>query len=135
MTRNPLRNEVFAFEVSARDSMGTKQWPEIINARTDAKAKAEYHRSVVDAGWEIPYTALRVRKVGAAQTDRYCERVAQYRGRPELKCGVRVTVGDGRGVIVGANASANFDVLFDDDSPRYAGARLNCHPGSIEVIQ
>jgi hypothetical protein len=36
-------------------------------------------------------------------------------------------------VIVGHNSSANFDVLFDDDSPRYAGNTLNVHPSEIKL--
>ena len=59
---------------------------------------------------------------------------AAYRGMPHIQCGQRVKVGEAHGVIVGHNESANFDVLFDPDSPRYANLRLNVHPASIEPI-
>jgi hypothetical protein len=123
-------NEVFAFDVWVK---GT-DWHQVVNERTPGRAKLLYYRSVVDAWPDVPYTAMRVRKLGLAQSTAKATRVADYRNRPDLKCGVRVKAEGGTGRIVDGNDSANFDVLFDDDSPRHAGMRLNCHPAYIETI-
>ena len=120
---------LFAWEVSVK---GT-DWTKIVNARTAGQAKRDYHLDVRDAWPDVPYTAMRCRKIGAPHTSERFKHNARYRGMPEVRCGQRVKVGDARGVIVGHNDSANFDVLFDDDSPRYAGMRLNCHPDGIEL--
>lgn len=52
---------------------------------------------------------------------------------PEVRCGQRVKCGESYGFIVGHNSSANFDVLFDDDS-RYPGQRLNVHPQELQIV-
>jgi hypothetical protein len=125
-------NEVFAFEVSVK---GT-DWTKIINARSAGKAKHEYYRSVVESWPDVPFTAMRARKYnsGRPYTSEAFERNANYRGLPAVKCGDRVRVADCCGVIVGHNSSANFDVLFDDDAPRYGGMRLNVHPQDVQLI-
>ena len=117
-------SDVFAFEVWVH---GT-DWKTTVNARTAGKAKRDYHLDVIDAWPDVPYTAMRCRKLGPPQTSREFERNARYRGLPQVKCGDRVWCGTAVGRIVGHNDSANFDVLFDDDSPKYAGLRLNVHP-------
>ncbi len=118
---------LFAFEVSVK---GT-DWTQIVNARTHGQAKSVYHLDVLDAWPDIPYTALRCRKIGAPNTSGRFIQNAKYRGMPDVKCGQRVKVREAHGVIVGHNSSANFEVLFDEDSPKYAGLRLNVHPGEI----
>ena len=123
-------SQVFAFDVWVKDT----GWHRMVNARTAGQAKREYHLDVIDAWPDVPYTAMRCRKLGLAQSTAKANRVAAYRNRPELKCGVRVKAEGGIGRIVDGNDSANFDVLFDDDSPRYPGQRLNCHPGYIEAL-
>ena len=120
---------LFAYEVS----VAGRDWRQIVNARTPGKAKHSYHRQVLDAWPDVPFTAMRCRKVGAPQTSDAFRRNAAYRGLPDVRCGQRVIVGEARGAIVGHNSSANFDVLFDDDSPRYAGLTLNVHPNSLTV--
>lgn len=122
-----MSGAVFAFEVSVA---GTN-WSRIVNARTRGQAKRDYHTDVVDAWPGVPFTAMRARKVGPPHTSADFIRNACYRGVPDVRCGQRVQVGNGRGVIVGHNESANFDVLFDDDSPEYAGQRLNVHPSNV----
>lgn len=125
-------NQVFAFEVSVVDA----PWPgQIINHRTRGKAKAAYYSELQDCWPDIPFTALRARKIGQPQSSAQFIRNAEYRRLPEMRCGQRVTVGKARGVIVGHNSSANFDVLFDDDSPRYPGEVLNVHPSEITKEQ
>lgn len=122
-------NTLFSWEVSVK---GT-DWTKIVNANTSGQAKSEYHRDVLDAWPDVHYTAMRCRKLGAPHTSEQFLSVARHRGLPQLRCGQRVKVGQARGVIVGHNASANFNVLFDEDSPKYAGLKLNCHPDGLEM--
>ena len=124
-------NEVFAFEVSVTET----DWKDIINTRNAGRAKSEYHQRVADVWPDIPYTAIRARKIGPPHTSAGFERNAKYRGMPDVRCGDRVKVGNSFGVIVGHNSSANFDILFDEDAPRYADLRLNVHPQEIEVLE
>jgi len=124
-------SDVFAFETTiAGEGDG---FPRIINARTAGKAKAERWRDLREVG-DFPFTCLRVRKIGTAYTSPEFARNAHYRGMPAVRCGQRVKVEHCPGTIVGHNSSANFDVLFDDDAPQYAGLTLNVHPGSVELI-
>jgi hypothetical protein len=120
---------VFAFEVN----VAGREWAETVNARTSGQAKSEYFQGVRESWPGIPFTALRCRKIGRPHTSKRFEACASYRGLAGLQCGQRVVVGGARGVIVGHNSSANFDVLFDSDSPKYAGLRLNVHPDSMEM--
>lgn len=120
-------SDLFAWEVSVK---GT-DWTKIVNARTSGQAKRDYHLDVRDAWPDVPYTAMRCRKIGAPHTSERFKHNARYRGMPEVQCGQRVKVGEARGVIVGHNESANFDVLFDADSPKYANLKLNCHPSEV----
>lgn len=124
-------NTVFAFEcnVAGRD------WQQTINARSYGRAKSEYHRSVTDAWPDIPFTAIRCRKLGGPRTSERFKSCAEYRGLPGLSCGQRVLVGAATGVVVGHNSGACFKVLFDDDSPKYAGATLPVHHQEMTVIQ
>lgn len=127
-TAAPSPTACYAFEVWPD---GKPEWAKVINARSAGKAKAEYHTDINEC-WEVPFTVIRCRKLGKPQTSQRFRDNAAYRGVPHVECGQRVIVGDGRGVIVGHNSSANFDVLFDDDSPRYAGQRLNVHPSEVQ---
>jgi hypothetical protein len=120
---------VSAFEVSVK---GTT-WSAIVNASSPGKAKGSYHREVCDAWPDVPYTAMRCRKMGGPHSSEQFLNNARYRGMPGVRCGQRVLVGEERGVIVGHNASANFDVLFDADS-KYRGQTLNVHPESIVLV-
>lgn len=120
---------VFAWEVSVK---GT-DWTSTVNARTSGQAKRQYHLDVLDAWPNVPYTTLRCRKIGAPCTSKDFKSNARYRGMPDVRCGQRVKVGEARGVIIGHNSSANFDVLFDVDSPKYSGLRLSCHPAELEL--
>jgi len=54
-------------------------------------------------------------------------RNARYRGVPFVRAGMAVEVDGQRGVIVGVNSSANWDVLFDAES-KWGNEVLNCHP-------
>jgi hypothetical protein len=130
MAKVMLTNDCFAFDVWVHDR---PEFRRTVNARSAAKAKAAYLLDLQDAWPNYKFTDLRVRKVGRPHTSEGFRRNAAYRGMPQLECGQRVIVGDGRGVIVGHNSSANFDVLFDDDSRKYAGMTLNVHPGEIKL--
>jgi hypothetical protein len=119
--------DVRAFEVTVA---GT-EWTKVIYARSAGQAKVEYWRDVCDAWPGTPYTLMRARRRVQPPPDPEFQRCAEYRGLPHVRLLDRVTVkGGGRGVIVGHNGSANFDVLFDEDSPEYRGQRLNVHPAS-----
>lgn len=123
-------SSVFSFEVTVKGTL----WVSIINARSAGRAKAEYYRSVTESWPDIPFTSIRARKIGLPYTSPNFARNAEYRGLPGLKCGQRVRVGAGLGVIVSSNSSANMDVLFDDDSPQYSGLTLNVHPDSLTLL-
>ena len=124
-------NQVFAFHVYVADR---PDFCRMINHRSAGKAKAEFLSELNDPWPDYRYTDLRAQKLGPARTSEDFKRNARYRGVPDVECGQPVKVGNGRGVIVGHNSSANFDVLFDDDSPEFAGLTLNCHPGTVEYI-
>lgn len=49
-------------------------------------------------------------------------RVCEYRGLPELKKGMKVTVNGKPGKVWGGNQSANLNIKMDD------GPVFNCHP-------
>jgi hypothetical protein len=120
---------IYSWDVSVK---GT-DWHCTVNARTRGQAKHEYYRDVIDAWPNVPFTAMRCRKIGEPHTSDRFKNCAAYRGLPELKCGQRVRVGDALGTVVDHNESANMLVLFDQDS-KYKGARLSVHPSGLEVI-
>lgn len=107
----------------------------IVNHRTAAGAKREAWRDLRDPCPDVRWTDLRVRVNGPAVTSPYFAHATNIRGLPNVKCGDRVRVGEAMGAIVGHNESANFDVLFDDDSPRYAGLVINVHPSSCVFVK
>lgn len=123
----PTGSAIFAFEVSVK---GT-DWTQIVNARTPGKAKQEYHNQVIDAWPDVPFTAMRCRKIGEPHTSERFRQNARYRGMPEVECGQRVKVNGNPGTIVGHNESANFNVLFDDNAEHYAGLTLSVHPQDV----
>jgi len=123
---------IYAFHVMVK---GTPDWGKTINAATAGEAKSQYHQDVSESWPDIPYTALRVRKLGPPHTSRQFENNAIYRGMPGLRCGQRVEVGIGCfGTVVSHNSSANLNIRFDDDCPAYPGLTLNCHPDSVVLI-
>lgn len=117
---------VFAFEVW----LHRNEHRTIINAQSAGQAKYRYIQSLDGCcgGTSYLFRVVRCRKVGAPHTSEQFVRNAKYRGMPSVRCGARVRVGEATGVIVGNNSSANFDVVFDKNSPRYAGRQLNVHP-------
>jgi hypothetical protein len=120
---------VFAFEVGVK---GAPWPPEIVNAATRGRAKAEYFSGLRDPWPDIPWTALRARKVSGPLTSAAFLRVAKMRNLPGLRCGDRVRAKDGtwEGIVVGHNDSANFEVLIDGQGP-FPG---NVHPGEFDVL-
>lgn len=116
---------IFAFECTVQ---GT-DWHRVIHARTPGQAKGEYWRHVTDAWPDIPFTAIRCRKIGVPVQNPEFAKVAKYRGLPHARIGMRVRA-DGRvGVIVGHNSSANFDVLFDGEAHPW-----NVHPHGLTLL-
>lgn len=106
------------------------EWHRVINARTAGQAKGMYLRRVRDA-WPgaVKFTDIRVRSLGAPQSSEDFLRCAAGRGLPEARCGMRVVAHGRSGFIVGHNASANFDVLFDGDP-----FPLNVHPHGLTLV-
>ncbi len=121
---------VSAYEVSVK---GT-DWSRIVNATTPGQAKRTYHLDVIDAWPDVPYVAMRCRKIGPPHTSSEFIRNANYRQIPQVRCGDRIMLGLAHGTVVGHNSSANLDILFDDDSPQYAGLRLNVHPSECRFV-
>lgn len=88
---------------------------ETINAQSAGAAKVHYWRRVTDAWPSIPYTAVRVRKVGPPQSSPEFLIGVGYRGIPSARCGDRVTWKNGGGVIVGfGGGGAWLEVLADE---------------------
>lgn len=124
-------NECYAFECFPK---GKEEWKTTINARSRGKAKSQYYRDVSESWDRIKYQDIMCRKIGKPVTSERFIHNAKYRGMPDVRCGQPVKVLGNKGIIVGHNASANFNVLFDDDSPHYAGLTLNVHPNDVELI-
>lgn len=129
----PPKREVFAWECNVRG----KEWQRTINHLTAGKARYEYLLDLRDAWPDATFADITVRKVGAAHTSAAFRRTATYRGMPELTCGTRVEVCSGSqralGVIVGHNDSANFEVLFDEDT-YFRGGIGNVHPSELRPV-
>lgn len=103
------------------------QWARTINSISAGRARAEYWSSLCESYPDTPYTDVRSRVAGAPQANDDFARTARYRGVEDVaRVGGRVKVGDDEGLIVGSNASANFDVLFVTGPHR--GQKVNCHP-------
>ena len=127
------KREVFAWECNVRG----KDWQRTINHLTAGKARYEYLLDLRDAWPDATFADITVRKIGPAQTSEAFRRTATYRGMPGLTCGTRVEVCSGSqralGVIVGHNESANFDVLFDEDT-YFKGGIGNVHPSELRLV-
>lgn len=125
--------QVFAWECNVRG----KNWQSTINHLTASKARYRYLLDLRDAWPDATFADITVRKIGPAHTSEAFKRTAAYRGRPELTCGARVEVCSGGeralGFIVGHNDSANFDVLFDEDT-YFKGGVGNVHPSELRVL-
>lgn len=94
-----------------------------IHARNRNQAKYIYLLRVQDPMPDARWTDIRCRTLGDPVTDKAFRETAQYRGVPFARIGMRVSVDEKFGYIVGKNSSANFDVLFDGDK-----IPSNCHP-------
>ena len=127
------KREVFAWECNVRG----KDWQRTINHLTAGKARYEYLLDLRDAWPDATFADITVRKIGPAHTSEAFRRTAAYRGMPDLKCDTRVEVCSGSqramGVIVGHNDSANFDVLFYEDT-YFKGGIGNVHPSELRPV-
>lgn len=102
-----------------------------ILAASPGKARYQRYLDLREAGWEVPFQAIRVRSLGARivlseSREAAFAHTAKSRGLSFAQIGMRVEVEGNAGVIIGTNDSANFDVLFTS-GPR-AGQKGNCHP-------
>lgn len=118
-------DSVYAFEVWVT---GHETLKRVVNARSLGAAKYACYLLWSDVDPDLRITVMRARKLGAPVTSDSHKRTMQMRARPELEAGVRVLVDGKPGVIVGANHSANFDVLLDGQ--KYS---VNVHPMEIDL--
>lgn len=110
------------------------EWGETIyNRATAGQAKYDHFRHVHEAWENTKFTDIRARMVGRPQSSERFIDNARYRGMPDVRCGDRIRVGEACGTIVGHNASANFDVLFDEGG-KYSGLTLSVHPSEIKPV-
>jgi len=120
------------YQICLKDFDPAKGEYGVVDAASPAAAKYRYFLEL-DSLFETFSDFLRnvasVRKVSVAErraTSRQAafDRVKKYRGVEFAEIGMRVLVGDRPGVILGANASANFDVDI-------GGVVCNVHPHAI----
>lgn len=124
--------EVRAYEVGLKDDHEGK-YASVVYALSAGKAKYERLLSIWDAwgkdgtwnGNSISFAILTCRAVGEFQP-LSLHRTATYRGLEFVRAGMAVEVGGSRGVVVGSNSSANFDVTFTEG--KHKGETLSCHP-------
>lgn len=121
--------KVFAFACSIAGRFDGHET--IYNCTSRGQAKHMHYLNVSDPWPDVRYIDVRARKIGAPHTSADFVRNAAYRGMPYVQCGVSVKVGDQDGVIVGHNASANFDVLFH--TGKHKGIVMNVHPSEVKV--
>lgn len=96
----------------------------VVHARSAGAAKYQHWIDVREAWEDIPFTAMRVRRVREYVEPRGFRECVERRGVPFVRIGMRVRFDDGReGTIVGHNDSANLNVLMDGED-----AVSNCHP-------
>ena len=107
---------------------GAPWGPSCIYAFTAGEAKAEYPRRVRDPWPDVKFTDIRCSVLPGLPSDDNTKSVADYRG-VGVCIGTNVEFGKSRGVIVGANCSANFDVLVT--AGEYCGLRMNVHPANL----
>lgn len=113
-----------------------ENWGQTINAPSAGRAKSEYYRNLLDSWPDIPYTSIRVKKINNKPfTSEQFKSNAKYRGFSNLKCGQKVEVNNNIGYIVGHNASANFNVYFENDNPRYKDITLSVHPNELVILE
>lgn len=93
-----------------------------VHARSASKARREYHLDVSESWPDVRYIDVRSELEGSPRDDEGFRRMAEYRGIPFARIGMRVLAEGHWGNIVGHNSSSNLNVLTD------AGVVLNCHP-------
>lgn len=101
-------------------------WARTIHATSAGKAKSIYWHDLQESWPNIPYTEVTCRVIGKPRDTESFQRTARYRGVPFAHIGMKVSVEEMPGTIVGNNDSANFDVLFTEG--KFKGQTLNCHP-------
>jgi hypothetical protein len=117
--------QVFAFECNVA---GT-DWRTVVNARSAGEAKSVYWQDVHESWESIPFTAVRVRKLGPPLDTPTLLHVAAYR-KVDLHAGDCVCVGGERGTVVDGGSGANFQVIFAPTS-KFGRNRVYVHPSDI----
>ena len=112
----PLRVRAYECKVKYFD------WRTTVHAETASKARYRYWLHVREPYPDVRLIDIEVLSCGPPVTDDKFRRIAEYRGVPFAHVGMRVIACGKPGVLVGANDSSNFDVLFE------GGVVGNCHP-------
>jgi hypothetical protein len=97
----------------------------IVNATSASKARYRYLLDVRGPFPDVTFADIVVRSHGEPHSDEMFEHIARLRG-VDFKCGDEVTFGDRRGVVIGAGAGANFEILCE------GGETVLVHPAYIE---
>lgn len=122
---------VLAFACSVKGAPWGEHHERVVHAHSRGQAKSQYLRDVRDAWPDLPYTAVRCRRVPSPTTTPMLQHVCRLRG-VHMRFGDRVHFGSsGRseiGTVVGSSEGANFELLLDD------GSRIFVHPCDIQQI-
>jgi hypothetical protein len=89
------------------------EWERVIHATTASKARYQCLLGLRDSYRKVTLADIKVQSFGDPQTSDSFMRVAQKRGLPFARVGMRVECVGGVGWIVGHNSSCNFEVLMD----------------------
>ena len=128
--RLPLAGELRSFACSRAKypAWGVSHY----NTLSASAAKVRHFHALRESFPEARFTDLRVRQAGPAHSSEEFIRCALRRGLPTLRCGDVVVSGGARGLVVGHNSSANFDILFLEGP--HARLTLNVHPSGFSAV-
>lgn len=118
-TKAPPRIRQFECCVKGTD------WVKSVYALTRSKARYQYWKDIVEVwdGVKLANVTARAVPVSISQDARI---VFAARGIPEAFIGMTIKVNEKEGFIIGVNASANLDVLFNAGTKQESIG--NCHP-------
>lgn len=103
--------------------MYPERWRTVL-AMSPSKARYEYWLRLRDPWPEAKLIDIRSRVIALTAEDEDVDRIAKYRMVP-ARIAMRVELEGKVGYIVGANSSANLDVIFPG---HYGDHPVNCHP-------
>ena len=102
---------------------------ETVYAFSSGAAKARYLRLVREFWGDIPFIAIRARRLKEFPEDANLTKICKYRGIPTLRAGKSiVSIGGKIATAIGANDSANINVIYE------TGTTGSVHPNGLTVI-